>query len=88
MDAKHLCQRWIQRADRIWLQFPDDDEKLDSVSYDLLDANERKARTNKRKPVYKLKLISDEMVPVVMTRDAIKDLLMVNITAVTANQCI
>lgn len=89
MELKQLSNRWVRRCDRIWLQFPHDDrEDLDGVTYDMLDDNQR---MDDRRPVYLLQPSGDDKigyVPVALTRDEVKEILMQNLTAGLARKCI
>ena len=73
-----LFMKWLPRTDRIWLQFPAEDETLDTLSYDILDGNRRSSR---RKPVYQLHTAGDDFVPAPMRPDEIQELLAINITS-------
>lgn len=90
MELKALSQKWVRRCDRIWLQFPTVDcEDLDGLAYDLLDDNQR-SRADRR-PVYLLQQSGDDKigyVPVALTRDEVREILAVNLTAGLARRCI
>lgn len=90
MELKRLSQQWLRRCDRIWLQFPNDNDAddLDGLAFDMLDENQR---LEYRRPVYLLHPTSDDKigyVPVAMAREEIRELLNVNLTAGLARRCI
>lgn len=92
MEMKRLTNQWLQRCDRIWLQFAYDDcEDLDGLSFDVLERNKNLNSEHGKRPVYMLHPVSDDRigyVPVVMTKDELQDLLSVNLTAGLARKCI
>lgn len=86
MESGKLTERWLKRTDRVWLQFPNEEERLDSVSYQILNDNESNCKG--RVPVYRLHPVGEEYAPIVMTRDDIGDLLILNFTAGVAKYCL
>lgn len=87
MEAKRLSQTWLRRCDRIWIHFPGEDERLDALSFDVLDENEHRPPTTRR-PVYRIRETPDDVVAAPVPREDIKDLLLNNLSAAVANQCI
>lgn len=90
MELKGLSQQWLRRCDRIWLQFPNDQEvdDLDGLAFDMLDENQR---LEQRRPVYLLHPSGDDKIgyiPVAMTRAEVRELLNVNLTVGLARRCI
>jgi hypothetical protein len=88
MEHKRLFGQWLANSDRIWLQFPNEEEELlDSASYAILEGNRRRHWNAGRKPVYQLLSAGDDYVPLPMKQDEVRELLMINLTSGLARQC-
>lgn len=92
MEMQRLTKQWLQRCDRIWLQFPyEEEEELDSLCFAVIEHNRNLDSYQGRRPVYMLHPISDDRigyVPVVMTKEDVRDLLSFNLTAGVAKRCL
>jgi len=81
-----ISRRWLRRCGKIWLQFPTDDETLDSLSFRILDENDRGAAT--RRPVYRLERVEEDVVPVAVNSLEIREILACNLTAGFASRLV
>ena len=88
MEHRRIFTSWLHHTDRIWLQFPyEEEESLDSFTFDVLE-NNRKKHWQERRPVYQLHPAGDEFVPVAMSQDDVMELLSINLTSGLARQCV
>jgi hypothetical protein len=94
MELRALSRRWLRRCDRIWIMFPGTNEDyLDSLTYETLDGNQQlgsREYGKGRRPVYQLVATGEDkigMVPMAMSRDSVRELLNVNLTAGLTAHC-
>lgn len=81
-----VSMRWFYRSSKVWLQFPDSENRLDRLSFRILEENERSCYPNRR-TVYTLERFEDEVIPVPLSRDEIRDILDANILHGLAAGC-
>lgn len=83
LTRRQSIQQWLLRCERIWLIFPLEADRLDYVSYTILEKNRRKTAFGTRvfaRPLYQISIVNDLYEAVPVSNDELDDLLLANLS--------